>query len=156
MLSISFPTPRRLPVEVCERVIDWLVVDYAPEFGLTHQGHINLQRDLLSCALVCRGFKARAEKYLFSFLAISPNGVSQYESILRKTPKLCGLARTLYFRNQYQEAFDNKGTEKTIETASHVARIAHKLPNVHYLHIQRINLAIEHPRFACGSVLSKI
>ena len=135
-----------LPTEVWEQVIDWLVVGYTPEFDQTYQNNIDLRRDLSGCALVCRTWRVRAQMHLFSFLRISGNGLSQYGTLILKTPILCTFAKELKFYNQYVDNFKTKIIDKTIETASHAVRIAHKLPNVRYLLVTDINLALEHPQ----------
>ena len=127
-----------------ERAIDWLVVGYTPE-DQTYQNNLDLRRDLSSCALVCRAWRVRAQMHLFAFLRISGNGLSQYESLILKTPVLCTFAKELKFYNQYVDSSKAKVVGKTIETASHAVRIAHKLPNVRYLIVDTITLGIEHP-----------
>ena len=122
-----------LPTEVWEQVIDWLVVGYTPELGLTYQDNINLRRDLSSCALVCRAWRVRAQMHLFAFLRITGNGLSQYEALILKTPVLCNFAKEFMFYNQYVDSSKDGIVDKTIETASHAVRIAHKLSSVRYL-----------------------
>ena len=85
--------------------------------------------------------------HLFAFLRISGRGLSRYESLVLKSPALCELAKELKFFNKYIEETETKISERTVETASHAARITHKLSQVHYLMVDRINLAIEHPHF---------
>ena len=83
--------------------------------------------------------------HLFALLRISGNGLTQYESILLRSPVLCGFAKEFYFYNQLVDESKSRVKNQTIETASHAVRIAHKLSNVHYLMADKINLAIEHP-----------
>ena len=83
--------------------------------------------------------------HLFAFLRISGNGLSQYEALILKTPILCTFAKELKFYNQYVDSSKAKVVGKTIETVSHAVRIAYKLPNVRYLVVDDITLAIEHP-----------
>ena len=143
--STMQPTLPALPIEVWEQVIDWLVVGYTPKLGQTVQDNFNLRRDLSACALVCRAWRIRAQMHLFAFLRISGNGLSQYETLILKTPVLCTFAREFTFYNQYVDATTNQVVDKTVETASHAVRIVHKLLNVQYLVASSINLAIEHP-----------
>ena len=133
-----------LPTEVCEQTIDWLVIGYTPQFGRTYYGNVSLRRDLSNCALVCHAWRPRAQMYLFAFLRISGKGLSHYEAILLKSPILCGFAKELYFYNEYVGQSQGKTTDKTVETASHALRIAHKLPHVYYFVMNRVNMASEH------------
>ena len=130
-----------LPIEVWERAIDWLVVGHTRITG-TPVGDLGLRRDLSNCVLVCHAWRARAQFYLFVHLRIVGNGLSQYGSLISRSPTICDLTKVFLFYNQYVQE------DKTIETASHAVRIAHKLSNAHYLLMDRINLAIEHPHLA--------
>ena len=85
--------------------------------------------------------------HLFAFLRISGRGLSRYESLVLKSPTLCEFSQELKFFNKYIEETETKISERTVETASHAVRITHKLSQVHYLVVDRINLAIEHPHF---------
>ena len=149
-----------LPTEVWERVIDWLVVGYTPDSNRVYQNDIDLRRDLSRCALVCRAWRVRAQMHLFAFLRITGNGLSQYETLILKTPVLCTFAKELNFHNQHVDSPQNKIVDKTIETASHAVRIAHKLFNVQDLIVTTINLAIEHPhlprQFAALTNINKL
>ena len=148
ILLISLPTTQRslslLPVEVWEQVIDRLVIGYTTLIQ-TYQDNLDLRRDLSSCALVCRGWRVRAQMHLFAFLRISGDRLSQYETLILKTPVLCDFAKELKFYNQYINRSKCQIADKTVETVSHAVRIAHKLCNVHYLNMHEITLAIEHP-----------
>ena len=137
-----------LPVEVWELILDWLVVGYTPEVGQTLETNLSLRRDLSSCALVCRTWKIRAQMHLFAFLRISGHGLSQYEALLLKLPALCNSAKELKFYNRDVPDSEGKVAGRTIQTASHAVRIAHKLSNAHYLVMSGINLAVEHPHLA--------
>ena len=146
MISIPLTTTHLLPIEVWERTIDWLVIGYTPKGGQTYRGNLNLRRDLSSCARVCRAWRVRTQTHLFALLRISGNGLSQYEHILLKSPSLGRFAKELLFYSQYIEDSRSKTSHKTIETASHAVRIAHKLSSLQHLALDFINLAVEHPR----------
>ena len=140
------PLPR-LPIEVWERAINWLTAYYV-RFGNTTNDEFDLRRDLSMCALVCRAWRSRAQFHLFAHLRIEGDGLSQYETLLLKSPMLCGFAKEIFFINQYVEESKSKITNLTVETACHVVRLAHKLPRVHYLTMANINLAIENPNLS--------
>ena len=137
-----------LPTELWEQVIDRLVADHTTDPSQTHPEDANLRHDLSTCALVCRAWRARAQMHLFAFLRITGKGLSQYAAMLHVSPILCKVAKELKFYNRYVDQSKTKITSQTIETASHAVRISHKLTELHYLHIQHINLAVEHPRFS--------
>ena len=117
-----------LPTEVWERVIDWLVVGYTQTSGGMYHNDINFRRDLSRCAVVCRAWRVRTQMHLFAFLRISGKGLSQYKVLILKTPILCDFAKDFHFYNEYVETSENRISHQTVETASHVVRIAHKLP----------------------------
>ena len=131
--------------EIWESIIDCVVVEYTPEDGATYRDHLDLRRDLSSCALVCRAWRVRAQMHLFAFLRIEGDALSRYEALIRKTPVLCSFAKELMFYNEYVDKSKDGVTGKTVETASHVVRITHRLSNVHHLLMEQINLAVEHP-----------
>ena len=66
----------RLPVEVCENVIDMLYVKFSPE-------PVQFSHTLHSCALVCRAWRTRSQRNLF------------YYVVLRSTEAVCKLAAVL-------------------------------------------------------------
>ena len=136
-----------LPTEVWEKVIDWLASSYNLELGRTWQRDLDFRRDLSSCTLVCHAWKIRAQMHLFVSLRVLANGLSHYEALIRKSPILCSLAKELHFYNEYRDEPKDEIEDKTVETATHIIRIAHKLPKLQFLHMQDINLAIEHPNF---------
>ena len=142
-MSLSTSPLPALPTEVWERAIDWLVIGYTSA-GNTYIIDINLRHDLSSCALVCSAWRIRAQAHLFAFLRISGDGLSQYETMILRSPILCKFAKEFSFLNQYTESSKSKIKDETVETASHAVRIAHKLFNLRYLLVFRVNLAIEH------------
>ena len=136
-----------LPTEIWERCMDWLVEGYTSISRNSYGDNINLRRDLRSCALVCSAWRIRAQTHLFVFLRISGNGLSQYEALVLKHPALCDVAKQLKFFNSYVGDSSGGIIDKTVDTASHAVRIAHKLPNIHYFVVDNINMAVEHPHF---------
>lgn len=83
--------------------------------------------------------------HLFSNIRLKGSGLSIYASIIRKSPMILSFAKELHFFNTYPEGSDNDVTGRTIETASHLIRIIHKLPNLYSLVLGSIDLSIEHP-----------
>ena len=134
------PLPR-LPIEVWERAIGWLVANAVGAEG-TGLSEMSIRRDLSACALVCRAWRPRAQFHLFMYPRITGDGLSVYEKLISRSPVLCRFAKELSFYNQY---VDEEEMDKTIETASHAARIAHKLSNMRRLMMDNINLAVENP-----------
>ena len=62
----AIPDNRRIPVELCEHIIDTLYFD---QVGHRVLGNINA--DLGRCALVCRAWRVRSQRRLFNYVVIS-------------------------------------------------------------------------------------
>ena len=79
------PLPR-LPIEVWERAIGWLVA-YAVAAGSTGLSEMSIRHDLSACALVCRAWRPRAQFHLFKYPRITGDGLSVYEKLISKSPR---------------------------------------------------------------------
>ncbi|KAK7689459.1 hypothetical protein QCA50_007251 [Cerrena zonata] len=133
-----------LPTEVWEYIIDLLVKHYTRP-GRLYNDSINLRNDLLSCALVCHAWYPRAQMHLGVYILIKGSKLSTYGKLIQKVPILCTFAKKFEFRNQYTENPDDKVVDRTVGTVSHAVRVAHKLPHIHTLVVDDINLSIENP-----------
>lgn len=132
-----------LPVEVWERILDWLVVIYTPVRRTSTES--TLPEDLLSCALVCRAWRPRAQTHLFAYPRIKACNLPTFETAIRKIPVLCSHVQEFIFENEPIGTEAKSGVVKTVDTLSHVTRVAHKFPNVHYFLFQDNDLSVEHP-----------
>ncbi|KAK7689663.1 hypothetical protein QCA50_007458 [Cerrena zonata] len=133
-----------LPVEVWENVIDLLVEGYTTH-ARSYSDGVSLRNDLIHCALVCHAWLPRAQMHLCVYIYVVGSGLSTYEKLINRMPKLCISAKELQFQNIYTGDANGTVADRTVETISHVVRIAHKLPHVHTLFVDDINLSIEHP-----------
>lgn len=140
----SIDTMPILPVEVWENGVDWLVAGYN-QTSRNYSDGVDLRRDLSSCSLVCRAWLPRARMHLFANLRITASGLSIYAAIIRRSPMLRPFAKELHFFNAYPEVSDDNVMSRTVETASHLVRILHKLPHLYSLVLGNIDLSIEHP-----------
>ena len=138
---IHRPSTLSLPVEIWERVLDWLVTIYTPVHRNATES--TLSRDLFNCALVCRAWRARAQTHLFAYPSIRAPDLSVFEATIRKIPVLCEHVQELLFENEPIVA--QNGVTKTVDTISHVTRVAHKFPKAHYFLFRDNDLSVEHP-----------
>ena len=77
----------RLPVEVCENVIDML-------YSLVLQDQLEHTRTLRSCALVCKAWRVRSQRNLFySVVLHGTEAMRRLAAVLDNGPHLCDYVR---------------------------------------------------------------
>ncbi|KAI0712801.1 hypothetical protein C8T65DRAFT_173848 [Cerioporus squamosus] len=82
----------RLPIEVCERVIEAV---YDDKYDSVPAALATLAR----CALVCRAWRLRAQRVLFEFVLLrDKNGLYRFAELLDASPELGTYVRTLELR----------------------------------------------------------
>ncbi|TFK81480.1 hypothetical protein K466DRAFT_502058 [Polyporus arcularius HHB13444] len=82
----------RLPIEVCERVIEAVYNDYY-DFVSTSLATLS------SCALVCRAWRPRAQRILFEYVLLrDKDALYRFAELLDASPELGTYVRTLEFR----------------------------------------------------------
>ena len=93
----------RLPIEVCERIIDWVAA--APEFDNLYKLYEDdfALATLRSCSLTCRSWTPRTRLHLFRILRVrcSPNtegDINGVCSLLANNPALTSFVTTLIAR----------------------------------------------------------
>lgn len=87
----SYPTPPRLPIELCELIIDTLGHDYT---GWAHDAD---GRALQSCALVSRAWRPRAQLHLFAHIAVNSfPALERLACALRADPALRAFVHSLH------------------------------------------------------------
>ncbi|TFK79049.1 hypothetical protein K466DRAFT_606440, partial [Polyporus arcularius HHB13444] len=95
-MTDALPSPGkaepRLPIEVCERVIE-AVYDGRYEFVSTSLATLS------SCALVCRAWRPRAQRVLFEFVLLrDKDTLYRIAQLLDASPELGSYVRTLALR----------------------------------------------------------
>ncbi|KAK7684925.1 hypothetical protein QCA50_011760 [Cerrena zonata] len=129
----------RLPIEICEYVIDWASAQHQAPFPY----YSHYQETLCACTLVCRSWRPRARMYLFTEVDISSKNLPGFAGILRKEPYLSSCMNELVILCD---------TLKPISSLF----ITQKLQNLKILRIYDLDLGREHtwlPRSAaCRSV----
>ncbi|TFK89033.1 hypothetical protein K466DRAFT_45510 [Polyporus arcularius HHB13444] len=84
-MTDALPSPvkaePRLPIEVCERVIE------------------AVYNDFYACALVCRAWRARAQRVLFQYVLLQDkDALYRFAELLHASPELGSYVRTLRMR----------------------------------------------------------
>ena len=90
----------RLPIEVCERVIDWVAA--APKFDYFYRFYADRSalHTLRACSLVCTAWTPRTRLHLFRTLCVrsssnSPGNIDDFAALLRRNPSLPALVTTV-------------------------------------------------------------
>ena len=82
----------RLPIEVCERVIDAIGVEHTYESGM------NNSETLLACCLTSRDWFHRASRYLYTEVNLFVNRVGTFGKQLKGRPNVPDFVKTLIIR----------------------------------------------------------
>ncbi|KAI0705258.1 hypothetical protein C8T65DRAFT_237554 [Cerioporus squamosus] len=91
----TLPGPARLPVEICERVIESI---YDERFYRVSDALAALSR----CSLVCRAWRPRAQTMLFTYVLLKDKDMlHRFAALLDRAPHLGRYVRTLSLRGHH-------------------------------------------------------
>ncbi|RDX43749.1 hypothetical protein OH76DRAFT_1183293 [Lentinus brumalis] len=89
------PGPPRLPIELCERVIEAI---YSERFYLVSEALTTLAR----CSLICRAWRPRAQMILFTYVLLKDKQMlHRFAALLDSAPHLGRYVRTLSLRGHH-------------------------------------------------------
>ena len=97
---VSPPPAPRLPVEVSERIIDWVAALPPAEWYHTLYNDTQALETLRACALTCRAWTPRAQLHMFRALRIKctpnvPGDINDFRSLLARVPALATSVSTV-------------------------------------------------------------
>ncbi|KAK7684920.1 hypothetical protein QCA50_011754 [Cerrena zonata] len=123
------PTLPRLPIELCESIMDWIAAECDPFLQ-----NMWTRVTLLACSLVCRTWRYRAQLHLFTCVNVKAESLSTFNRSLKAPRHLASFINELNIDSQSEHAMPVSSLF-----------IAHKSQNLKTLHIFCFDLTREHP-----------
>lgn len=100
----------QLPIEVCERVIDFVNASFV---GFNHETDKYRRATLLACALTCRSWRPRSQLHLYRFVILDDRlQLYSWMDSLLHNPELGTYIRDLAIRGNRTSASFPSGTEQ--------------------------------------------
>ena len=125
-----------LPQEVCEGVIDHTAQFVHDSVHTTESSDVQyLYSSLTACALVCHAWVPRAQMHLYSDVHLTGHGILSFKYAIRRKPYLARFVQKLRILVRWGDT-----------PISHLLA-THRLPNLQYLSIERLDLQREHDAF---------
>lgn len=130
---IVFPPLPRLPIEICERIIDFIANTFP-----TGEHH------LIPLTLVCRAWLPRCRFHLCRVVSLhSREGLEAYSRLFTHFPQLADRVHQL-------SIFGDKSTNKgsIVDTwVSQIPTLLPPLPNLRDIYLRNVDLVRQHPAF---------
>ena len=128
-VSLQISRSLQLPVEVYEHIIDWIVI-------LTGSTSPAQRREMVerlsTSSLVCRAWRIRAQAHLFKKVSLKYEGLVSLDTVLCSNHAICPIITEMYIA---------RGSKTN---SISLFAIRHKLSNLIYLDLDRLDLTREH------------
>lgn len=132
----------RLPVEVCERIIDYVNASFV---GFNHETDKDRQETLSACALTCRDWRPRSQLHLYHFLVLDdPRQFERFTDTLRHNSDLATYICDMSFRGNREGKSFPSGIE---HWTSLVSLHLNSLPNLDRISLKWCDWRNLHPSF---------
>ena len=125
---LQFTRTSSLPIEVWERIIDWIVQPH----DVSLEAYRERFERLSVCSLVCRAWRTRAQARLFEVVSLKYERLLSLDRVLRSNPAISSTIREMFLVKKPKAAPISFFT------------IRHQLSGLTYLNIGGLNLTGEH------------
>ncbi|KIP06156.1 hypothetical protein PHLGIDRAFT_469192 [Phlebiopsis gigantea 11061_1 CR5-6] len=142
-----------LPIEVCERIIDYVAIEsaaFVPSSGLAPQYQLRQRHmDLVACGLTCRAWLARSTYHLSMRLMIhSTRQLEQAAQLLKENPARSTSIRSLYICSPPRPYTPQDGDQRFSQWSHIVPTLLYDhLPSLDKLILVDLNWRHFHPSF---------